>query len=203
MGISCANGGTYADHSTCRTDGSTNFRGVVTPELRAFEDRVLRQHFRGASVARWERDSNYHAYHLVNVVAVGRTIPMSRIWHEFAKRPAPTILGRREPVRTGDRSTAMAAPVLGRGRGIPIPLPGGPVQHYVEPSMYALINATLFGHVLHEGHILRWLVRKPDSRVECHTVGRGTTMLARTNEIMGLEIFDELDLRIRSAVARH
>ncbi len=200
MGISCANGGTFADHSTCRSDGSTNFRGAVTPRLRAFEDRVLARHFRGASVARWERDSNYHAYHLVNVIAVGRTIPMSRIWHEFARRPAPTIGLRSQPVRTGERSVAMAAPVLGRGRGIPIPLPGGPVMHYVEEGMYALINATMWGHVLHEGHIMRWVVRKPDSRVECHTVGRGTTPLARINETMGLEIFDDLDMRIRAAI---
>ena len=201
MGISCANGGTFADNSTCRTDGSTDFRGVVTPQLRAFEDRVLGQHFEGASVPRWERSPHYHAYHLVNVIAVGGTTPMSTIWHEFARRPAPTIGLKSRPARTGERSMAMAAPVLGRGRGIPIPLPGGPVKHYVERGLLALINATMFGHVLHEGHIMRWLVRKPDSSVECHTVGRGTTRLARTNETMGLEIFDDLDMRIRAALS--
>lgn len=61
MGISCASGGTFAGNSTCRTDGSRDLRGAVTPRLRTFEDRVLAQHFEGASVAQWEQSPRYHA----------------------------------------------------------------------------------------------------------------------------------------------
>lgn len=200
MGISCRNGGTYADSSTCRTDGSRNFRGAVTPALLAFEADVLRREF-STSVAVWEQNSSYHAYHLVNTVAIGRTIPISRVWYEFARRPAPRAGGAYEhPVKTGDWSVAMAMPTMGRGAGVPIPLPGGPVVHHVNESLFALINVTRRGHVLHPGHIMRWIAQVPGPRFEVHTVGRGTTMMARTNETMGLEIFDELDMAIKAAV---
>ncbi|MBL4689729.1 MAG: hypothetical protein JKY37_34390 [Nannocystaceae bacterium] len=210
MGVSCRNGGRFAEHSACGTDGSRNFRGAVTPQLIAFEDSVVRRHF-GANISQWETDTGYHAYHLVNVIAVGRTIPMDRIWHEFARRPAPTIGTYNAPVKTGDRSIAMAAPTMGRGWGLPVPLPGGPVVHYIDKSLWALVNATVAPHVLHPGIIMRWFVRLPGSEVECHTVGRGITVLsrvnqaagaglARINETMGLEIFDELDMAIRAAI---
>jgi hypothetical protein len=199
---SCRNGGTYAARSTCVEDRSRTFSGAITPQLRAFEDRVIRQHFDGATVAQWERDRGYHLYHHVSEIAAGRTISMERIWFEYARRPAPTVRARDQPIRGGEVSIALTATSLGDS-WLPIPLPGGPVRHYVDKSQWALINATMPGHVLHPGTIMRWFVRLPGSEIMSHTAGRGTGMMSRVNEVMGLEIFDELDQAVRKALSVH
>jgi hypothetical protein len=181
--------------TACSQDSSTDFSGGVPPNVRRFEDDVLARHFAGARLDAWVGDPAYHQY--MNRSALGTT-SMTAAWREYLHWPAPTIQGRRsEPVREGERSLAMAAPV--GPSGIRVPLPGGIVTHYVAPEARALINATGRMHVLHPGYIVRWLEMWGPVIVSC-TLGRGVGITPELNQVYGVRIFYELDQRIKASL---
>jgi hypothetical protein len=113
--------------------------------------------------------------------------------------PAPTLSNRSQPVMEGDRSQAHTVVTLGKNSrwiGPNLPLPGGPVRHYVNWNYRAIINATESGHMLHPGTIMRYLTEE-NGMWRSNTVGRGTGMVGGVNEQLGMEIFDDLDDLIR------
>ena len=199
MGISCTHWGALASGDNCRQTNSRTFDGVMPAPIQAFEERVLRESFR-TNLSDWEAHPRYHAYHLVNVLRGHTTLTLGAVWVEYAKRPAPTLTARSRPIVGGERSTAAGPVTIGRW-GPWIPLYGGPVRHYVDQRNYALINVTEGGHVLHPGYIMRWIERAGGS-ILSHTVGRGVGRMARTNENMGTEIFDDLDEDVAAALPR-
>ncbi|MCR9159047.1 MAG: hypothetical protein ACE37F_10010 [Nannocystaceae bacterium] len=199
MGISCTNSGAMAWGNNCRRTDARDFGGVMGRPQLEFEARILQQHF-ATRLADWESHPRYHAYHIVNVLHGRTTLSLGAVWHEYARRPAPTLTTRARPIVGGERSTAAGGVTIGR-HGPWLPLYGGPVRHYVDRRNFALINVTERGHVLHPGYIMRWIERAGAS-VLSHTVGRGVGPMARTNERMGTEIFDDLDEDVASALPR-
>ena len=184
MGLRCYEGAM----ASCASDATRTFGGVVPANILRYEAEVLAAHF-GATLAAWEREDAYHSYYNVSTLCSARIA--ERAWREYARDPAPVLNGPRdEPVRTGDRSFAMT--FLDGWR----PLPGGWVTHYVDARSRAIANATNTLHVLHPGHIVRWLAVSGHV-LTSNTLGRGIGWMPRTNESFGVQIFQELDERIR------
>lgn len=191
MGLMCQNA------NACTQTDSQDFFGWVRPEIEAFIRRVMALHFDTTPEA-WQRDDSFHAYY--NWGSLCGANDLERAWPEYLRWPAPTLGGRRdEPVRTGERSVAMAAPRS--GIGIRIPLPGGSVTHYVDHRIKALINATNPMHVLHPGYIVRWLSVR-GVMTASNTLGRGIGWTPRVNEYFGVRIFSELDENVRAYLPR-
>jgi hypothetical protein len=199
MGLTCTNTGALAWGNNCRRTDARDFDGVVRRPLLDFENRILREYFRTA-ISDWESHPRYHAYHIVNILRGRTLLTLDAIWWEFARRPAPTLTTRDQPIQGGERSLAAGGVTIGR-HGPWVPLYGGPVLHFVDRRNYALMNVTERGHVLHPGYIMRWIERA-GAAVFCHTVGRGVGPMAGTNETLGTEIFDDLDEDVAAALPR-
>ena len=229
-GINCTNGGTAHSGSNCRDDRSRNFSGEVTPELMRFEARILRRVFNTtvAQWEQSNRYHAYHLANVIagrsaSMSTVWRAYA-TRPAPTHQRRSAPVRTGDRTLVnalvRPGRSRFSVPVPLPGGyvthhvdtslralinttvaevGGRIPrridipftdrhIPLPGGGRRVGVQ------------GHVLHPGHIMRWLVRNSSGEIESHTLGRGIGAMPATNEVWGLEIFDDLDMSIRSSL---
>jgi len=213
MGKSCVEGSA----TLCIQDNTRDFGGAVRTDIRHFEDRILRTHFK-ATLEAWEDSPNYHSYY--NWSAICSNCSIDLVWQEYLYWPAPTRQGRRDqPVMEGNRSWIQAFPETAHGPRVPIP--GGWATHYVDAKSKALANATdplrvdpatfkyynpqhpavVFsgGHVLHPGYIVRWLSVLAGSVIS-NTLGRGIGFFPRNNEVLGVRIFHDLDLRIKSSV---
>lgn len=192
MGSRCVEGAA----TLCAHDNTRDFGGAVRANIRQFEDRILRTHFK-ATLEAWEDSPNYHSYY--NWSAICSNCSIDLVWQEYLYWPAPTLEGRRsQPVMEGDRSLVVAAPEGAFGPRVP--LPGGSVTHYVDAQSKALANATDRVHALYPGYIVRWL-SITGSVVVSNTLGRGIGAFARENEFYGVRIFHDLDLRIKERLA--
>jgi hypothetical protein len=213
MGSRCLEGAA----TLCIQDNTRDFGGAVPANIRQFEDRILRTHFK-ATLEAWDDSPNYHSYY--NWSAICSNCSIDLVWQEYLYWPAPTRQGRRnQPVMEGNRSWIEAFPESAHGPRVP--LPGGWVTHYVDAQSNALANAPVplrldpasfkdpqhpalvfsGGHVLHPGYIVRWLSIMAGFVIS-NTLGRGIGGFPRENEFYGVRIFHDLDLRIKESLGR-
>lgn len=175
------------------------FEAEIPHFIRSFEARILREKF-GATLDGWRRNDNYHAY--FNWSALGSGLSQEAVRDEYRHWPAPTAAGRRsQPVQTGDRSFAFGTT---RPLSLPIvriPLPGGYVEHVVDSESGAIANVTLSGqHLLHPGYIIRWVGFLAGVALS-NTLGRGIGQNPSLNEVYGVQLFGDLDRRIKASLA--
>jgi hypothetical protein len=195
VGSACIEGNALV----CRQVNTRNFDGQVPPNILAFEQRVMRQHFPGQSLDQWERDPNYHAYLNLSALCPTSVASVDTAFTEYRHWPAPTREGRRSsPVNEGETSFAFANVNIAHGPRLP--MPGGYVKHYLDMGSRALANATIQGrHVLHPGYIIRFITALGPG-IMSTTIGRGIGAFASNNVVYGVRMFHELDQRIKSRV---
>jgi hypothetical protein len=173
------------------------FDQEIPAAIRNFEAQIVREKFQ-ATLDLWKGNSNFHSYY--NWSSLGSGLSREVVQDEYLHWPAPTWEGRRSaPVKTGDRSFAFATT---RAVSLParVPLPGGYVEHVLDSQSGAVANVTLRVHTLYPGYIIRWVSFVGDIATS-NTLGRGVGAFAGLNEIYGVQIFGELDRKIKERLA--
>ena len=81
---------------------------------------------------------------------------------------------------------------------IPTPLPN-PITTKTFPSILAVLNYTMVGHIFHPGVVGRIVFTAPDSSVHVLTIGMGTGPHGVANQSLGPWLFGQLDGLLRES----
>lgn len=201
MGTLCVMGN---KKSYCRTVGGLYYEGAIPLEIRQFEARIIIEHFTereppgllnsplmgillGRTAPRldaWSTIPTFHSYYNASILCSGCSI--ERVWHEYLLWPLPMISSPfHQRIKHLDRNF--------------VPYGAGSVTHYIYEThqTLAFINATNRYHVLYPGYIVRWLTKlKPV--IISNTLGRGIGAYPGLNIDVGIDVFQELDRRIKT-----
>lgn len=196
MPIRCVEGNAIS----CSSLPNLAFDRELPKVIQDFEARILQEKFH-TTLDEWKKDDNYHAYY--NMSSLGKAVSREVVQNEYLHWPAPTREGRRSsPVKTGDKSFAYTTTddvSISLPQGFPVP--GGYVEHVLDPISGAVANITLRVHALYPGYIIRWVNFVTDSAIS-NTLGRGVGRLPSVNEAYGVQMFGALDHKIKERLAK-